>query len=118
MRRTYLGRQIRRNRSNRSSQRWTGNRNDLRQALDPSILPQGMRSGNHGADRYSESMVNMAFAAHRFATAAAKTGRGDLAWWSSKIEEAHGLIWEMQLRLESYQRGPSGADEGEASHDR
>jgi hypothetical protein len=85
---------------------------DQKQDLDISILPQGMRSGNHGADRYTDSMLSMAFAANRFATAASRSGRGDLTWWSSKIEQAMRLIWEKQRRLESYERN---ADEGEAS---
>jgi hypothetical protein len=88
---------------------------DQKHNLDASILPQGMRSGNHGDDRYTGSMLNMAFAAHRFATAAAMTGRGDLAWCSSLLEQAMKLIWEMQKKLESYKREPDGADEGEAS---
>jgi hypothetical protein len=73
-----------------------------------------LRSGNRSADQYSESMLTMAHVAHKFATAAAKSGRGDLAWWSRKIEQAMRLIWEVQQRLESYQREPGGADEGEA----
>jgi len=63
------------------------------------ILPRCSRSGNCSDGQSDAAFDAMAQAWHWYVVMAARTGRGDLAWWAMKIAAALRLINEMREKL-------------------